>query len=205
MYIIFDTETSTFPNPNYSAKHPAQARVIQLAAVKLDAELNEIGILNAIIKPDNWKISQGAFEAHGISMERCHKEGKPMKDVLMEFETLRYGCNYNVAFNIAFDNKMLDIERTCYDFPLFICPVDICIMEVMTNICRLPHKTTRSTRFGSKFKWPKLEEAYRFAFNEEHSGAHDALVDVRATARLFRYLLNSKQLQLDEYEVAKVD
>lgn len=205
MYIIFDTESTGFPNPQYSAKHPAQARVIQLAALKLDTELNEIDSLSAIIKPDKWKISQGAFEAHGISMERCHKEGRPMKDVLMEFETLRYGCNHNVAFNIAFDNRMLDIERTCYDFPLYICPIDICIMEAMTNICRLPHKTARANRFGSTFKWPKLEEAYRFAFNEEHSGAHDAMVDVRATARLFKYLKDSKQLQADSYVAASKD
>ena len=53
-----------------------------------------------------------------------------------------------------------------------------CTMKSSTNLCRLPG------RYGN-FKWPKLTELYKFLFNEEMEGAHDAMVDVRATRKCY--------------------
>jgi hypothetical protein len=57
-----------------------------------------------------------------------------------------------------------------------------CTMEKSTNLVKLPGK------YG-KYKWPKLVELYKFLFNEELTGAHDALVDILATRRCYYELL----------------
>ncbi len=40
------------------------------------------------------------------------------------------------------------------------------------------------------YKWPKLQETYKFLFGEEFEGAHDAMADVRACARIYFELRN---------------
>jgi len=62
-------------------------------------------------------------------------------------------------------------------------------MQLMTPICKLPSQ--RQT-----FKWPKLQEAYNFCFKEDFKGAHDALSDVRATARVLRWLVDNRHVSL---------
>lgn len=60
-----------------------------------------------------------------------------------------------------------------------------CTMKATTNLCALPGK-----RGG--FKWPKLIEAYRHAFGEDFSGQHDAMADVKACARLHRWIIETQ-------------
>ncbi len=50
--------------------------------------------------------------------------------------------------------------------------------------------TTEVTKIGynpkyKSYKWPKLEELHRVLFGEQVMGAHNAMVDVRATLRCF--------------------
>ena len=95
-----------------------------------------------------------------------------------------------VAHNIKFDSQLIDIENQQSDFK-----VDwrqrkfICTMELMTPICKLPSQ--RQT-----YKWPKLQEAYNYCFKEDFKGAHDALSDVRATARVLRWLVDNRHVSL---------
>lgn len=64
-------------------------------------------------------------------------------------------------------------------------------MKAMTPICKLPGTY-------DDFKWPRLSEAYRFAFNEDFSGAHDAMADVRACLRIYRWIIdNSKPKEVE--------
>ena len=44
---------------------------------------------------------------------------------------------------------------------------------------------------NGQWKWPKLEECVRHFFGETLVGAHDALTDVRATARVFYHLVDT--------------
>ena len=55
----------------------------------------------------------------------------------------------------------------------------ICTMKSSIDLCKLP-----PVRYGS-FKFPKLEELHHHLFGCSFDGAHDALEDVRATARCF--------------------
>ena len=58
-----------------------------------------------------------------------------------------------------------------------------CTMNEMTDVCKLPGK------FAGKYKWPKLQEAYRHAFGKDFDGAHDALADA-SPARNSTFWLN---------------
>jgi len=53
------------------------------------------------------------------------------------------------------------------------------------------NKTRRIPGKFKDFKWPKLIESYQFLFNESFDGAHDALADVRACARVHRHLIEN--------------
>ena len=51
-----------------------------------------------------------------------------------------------------------------------------------------PTEKMLRSRYRDQFKAPKLAEACRYFFGEDLVGAHDALVDVRACARLYFHL-----------------
>jgi DNA polymerase-3 subunit epsilon len=198
-HLIFDTETTGFYNPKLAPDSKLQARVIQLAAVKLDNELNEIEHMNVLIKPEEWySMSEDAFNAHGISLEQCRLNGLPQIEVITKFHAMRQGCEYLAAHNIEFDFNMIDVEY--WNLPNksegFNAPKQIgnCTMTLMTPICRLPHK--RRNSFGQQFKWPKLKEAIArinpsYTFKE-----HDGLADARACAEVYRWLIRNNILKL---------
>lgn len=195
MFLIYDTETSGFPNSRLSATDPAQCRMIQLAALQLDEEFKEVKQLYTLIKlPEGKLIDEGAFKAHGISEKRCNEEGRHLKDVLEELNGLLLESQYHICHNKQFDDKVLGLEFNSYH-KNFWQSNSICTMETMTPICKLPH--LRRNSFGSAFKWPKLQEAYRHCFGKDFEGAHDALSDVRATAEIFRWLCTKKYIKLE--------
>ena len=204
MFIIFDTETTGFPSTKVASTHPSQARVVQLAAVVLDENFKEISSLCEYIKPSGWSISEGAYKAHGISMDTCEEKGKPISEVLEKFFLMALPCSYMVCHNTRFDVTMLNIEfdntwPPCAE----VAPVahwlnnvgTMCTMSAATPVCKLPFATRKNAKVDkqeARFKFPKLEEAYKHFFDEELTGAHDALVDVRATARLFEALCKGR-------------
>jgi hypothetical protein len=65
-------------------------------------------------------------------------------------------------------------------------------MQEMTPICQLPG----NGRFGAKFKWPKLQEAYYHCFSKNFDDAHDSLADVTATSKVFKWLLDNGHVVL---------
>lgn len=196
MILFFDTETTTFPNPKISATALGQARIVQLAWLLTDDKLEELGCFSGLVRiPENVKISEGASKAHGITEEKCKKYGVGIEHALGLFLEQWKCCNAVVAHNIPFDIDMLKIEHEILFGPLnYSPPAAYCTMRSMTPICRLPHASGR--RFGSEYKWPKLQEAYKYCFGNEFGGAHDALADVRATAKVFKWLVDNKHIKL---------
>lgn len=198
MYLIYDTETTGFYNPKVEATSPQQARICSLAAVLLNEQLEEVEHMHTLIKPSGyWNMGSGAFAKHGISKERCEQEGLPLKEVIEKFISMEIQSSYRLAYNIEFDDNMMSVElaqTTCNIICKFVQP--ICIMEACTPICRLPYKNGRRN-YGREFKWPKLEEAYNHFFNEPLTNAHDALADVRATARIFKHLVTEKLIDIN--------
>ena len=181
MYLVFDTETTGFPLKDKPADYPGQARIVQLAALLLDENFKERACLNTLIRPSGWTISAGAQQAHGITQEDCQNYGVPIEVALKFFDFLLSGTEVLIAHNISFDNQLLNIEYELAGVQRKVTD-EYCTMHKTTNICKLQGKQP------GKYKWPKLEEAYWHFFSEKLEGAHDALVDVRACARIYKRL-----------------
>lgn len=186
--IIFDVETTGLPLHGVDIADPRQPRIVQLAA-QLSNEVGEvISSLSSIIKPDGWtSIPEGAQKAHGISFERCMDEGRDMKDVLAEFNAMKDEATDRAAYNISFDKRLLLREATYHEIEHDNSKFDnnsYCVMKMVTPIVKMP-PTGKMVKAGfDKFKNPKLIEAYKFFFDKEFEGAHDALNDVIATREI---------------------
>lgn len=175
-YLFFDTETTGLPLWNERSKHPDQPHIVQLACVLCDEGGAELTGMDCIIKPEGYTIPKEASDIHGITTERALEEGLALWRAVWSFERSIGVAGLMVAHNMSFDKRMLRIayHRLKLDPPEIDCR---CTMKELTPIMKLPG--------NHGFKWPRLEEAYQYFFNEGLEGAHDAMVDVRACARIF--------------------
>lgn len=99
---------------------------------------------------------------------------------------------FMIAHNLDFDHKVLGAEMLRYNARASVKTQKICTMKSTTDLCCIPGP------YG--FKWPKLEELHRFLFQEDFSGAHDAMNDVKATMRCFIELVNRGVIRLEKEE-----
>lgn len=199
MYLVFDTETSGFIQKNCDINAPEQARIMQLAFVQLDELFNEVACFKSpIVIPDSTIVHEGAFVAHGLTKEFCCHYGMNIALALDILADKLYTANKVICHNAPFDIGVVELEckRVNNDTIHFDDSDTICTMRALTPLCRLPHKNGKKNLFGQEFKWPTLSEATRFCFNEELVGAHDALTDVRATARLFKWLVDNSHVNV---------
>lgn len=188
MKLFIDTETSGLPDFNQRARHPSQPHLVQFAALMLDDDWKEMQSVNMLIKPEGWTIPKEASDVHGITNEKALAEGQPEAQVGATALAMMKQAKILIAHNITFDKFLLRIAMRRFDliqdaddmwwksFPTF------CTMRATTSICKLLGPN------NSSYKWPKLSEAYKHLFNEELQGAHDAMADVRACARIYRWL-----------------
>lgn len=180
MLLFFDTETTGLP-ANYRAPLTDSAnwpRVVQLAWVLFDAGGQELLGQCDLVRPDGWAVPPGMI--HGISHEAAVAAGRPLRAVLAEFTAAAQQADTLVAHNFDFDRAILGAEyvRLAQADPI---PARraVCTMRTTTTYCRIPNKN------GYGYKWPKLTELHHTIFQEGFDGAHDALADVRATARCY--------------------
>lgn len=194
MICFFDTETSGLPNKK-SPRLEMQPHLMQIAISLFDSNRRPVYEISTLVAlPDGVTPSPEAVETHGITAELSRKYGIHSVQAIA---LLRYACmraELVVAHNFQFDEKLIGfaVERAGQDFsPLAILP-KLCTLEATTPILRIPPTESMiKWGHGDKFKAPKLSEAYKFFFNEELSGAHDALIDTRACARVYYHLLDS--------------
>lgn len=185
MYLFFDTETNGLPKSEIrnGAKVTVYPRVIQLAWILLDNDLNEVDSFCELIKPDGWVIPNEQFWIdNGYSTETNEAKGVYAAYALQCFANAIDKCHTMVAHNIAFDMPVLISEMRTYEVSAENkSSIKLCTMKASTEFCALP-----SNRGG--YKWPKLIELHQRLFGVGFEGAHDALEDVRATVRCFREL-----------------
>jgi len=190
MIVVFDTETTGFPNKNRPLDHPDQPHIVQLAASLQSAPGREIAVLNAIIRPGGWEIPEATTKIHGISTERAMDEGIPIDRALELFFAMYGGADVRIAHNLKFDDAMMDIDtyRT-FGSLCFSCSPGYCTMTKATPIVNLPPTPKMVAAGFNKPKSASLTECIKFFFNEDLSGAHDAMVDVRACSRVYWELI----------------
>lgn len=179
-YVFFDTETTGLPK---SWKAPVTdlanwPRLVQIAWESYDNDGNKISEESFIIKPEGFTIPPDSSKVHGISTERAEKEGKALEEVLKKFYDLVDKSETLVAHNISFDEKIVGAEFLRKNMANILdIKKKICTMENSTKLCAIPGP------YG--LKWPKLAELHMKLFGTNFEEAHNAAVDIRATARCF--------------------
>lgn len=185
MKLFFDTETTGKANFKAPPNHPSQPHIVQLAAILFTDEAEEVGSLNAIIKPEGWLIPAEAAAIHGITTEKALACGIPAMSALAVFSNFLHYADLLCAHNIDFDLLVTQVAlirlpgngaQKCFDKLDNI--ETFCTMHATTLLCKLPGN------YGD-YKWPKLTEAHKHLFGTDVEGAHDAMADVRACARIY--------------------
>lgn len=200
MILVFDTETTgkTDFRSSFTASH--QPHLVQLGAQLLDDKFVVRAELNLIIRPRGFQIPATAAAVHGITQDIAETFGVELDRALGLFTEMRLKARAFVAHNFQFDelvistayhrageigNQWLDGDQD-----------KVCTMRAMTPICQLPNLNGYSD-----FKWPTLQEAHKRAFGEPFEGAHDAMADVRACARIYKWITERpkpRETNLDE-------
>lgn len=179
---IFDTETTGLP---YDYNAPLSdlsnwPRLVQIAWLCFDENGNEIQSKNFIIRPDGFEIPEESSDVHGITTERASEVGSDIIDVLEEFHDTVKKSELIVAHNISFDEKIIGSEmyRNGMDnYQILLSKNKICTMKGTTHFCKIDGP------YG--YKWPKLSELHFKLFGAHFDEAHNALIDVKATANCF--------------------
>lgn len=199
MILFFDTETTGLPE-NWKAPVTDLEnwpRMVQLAYLLFDFNGKKIESEDFIIKPNGFMIPIEVSDIHGISTEKAINEGVELQNVLEKFEKIINKSSYLVSHNMSFDEKIVGAEflRIGKQNPISE-KRKICTMESSTNLCELPGP------YG--FKWPKLSELYYKLFKKQYDEAHNAFIDVKATAKCFWELQRLDIIKVPEI-IKKVD
>ncbi len=180
MYLFFDTETTGLPK-NWKAPitdFVNWPRLVQLAFLYYDGNGNKISGGDFIIKPEGFTIPSDASKIHRITNEKAVSEGQHIKFVLQQFNDLVKKASYLVAHNMSFDEKIIGAEFLRNGMTNSLQTKNkICTMEKTTNFCAIKGP------YG--YKWPKLSELYYKLFKSDFDEAHNAAVDITATAKCF--------------------
>lgn len=182
---FIDTETTGFKKQGNMVQE-GQGRVCQIAFLLTDSTGKSLAEVSTLIKPDGWKIGEGAQKVHGFTDEQCEKYGLHAKSVFALFARLASMATLLVAHNEEFDRNMMNVEQAYYnetvkdekyisvDNPWF------CTMKTNTHI--------------TGGKWPKLEEALQhFCGRSLGDTAHDAMYDVKACRDIFFAMRKQKE------------
>lgn len=184
--LFFDTETTGLTKPGLPTGHEDQPHCVQLAAILTDDQGQEEACVNVIIRPDGWTVPERAAAVHGITTEKAALYGIREQVASVLFYDLTSRADLLVAHNIQFDRQIVATmyaraKRSEWKLP----EAQFCTMEAAAPLVNLP-PTPRMRAAGIiKPKAPKLEECIRHFYGETLEGAHDALVDVRACARIY--------------------
>lgn len=192
--LFFDTETTGTPK-DYKASYEDVdnwPRVTQIAWLLCTEDGAIINSYQSLVFPDNWEIPKEQFFIdNNMSTERCADEGFPIDGILDNFLKACYETDFLAAHNLSFDHRVVWAELIRAGMEPRKGMNKICTMMKSTSVCKLPSTT------GRGFKWPKLEELYRFLFNKEMEGAHDAMADIMATKDCFFELVNRGVISLE--------
>jgi len=187
-YLVFDTETTGLVQwgaPAYDSRH---CKLVQLGAILFDSNHNEIATLKTMVIP-LAPIQPKAQETHGISMEMAQEFGVSNENALEIFCDFLDIADVAVAHNMSFDALVMAHAafNAKMDGNIFSGTELRCTKEATTSILRIP----KPKHHGKGYKWPSLQECMTYFFKENIDGAHDAMVDVRACARVYQCLVDN--------------
>lgn len=217
----YDTETTGLPDWKQPSEAPHQPHLVELAAILFDTDTLAVhDHFTALIRPNGWTwdANDEAFQTHGITFERAMDEGIDEADALAQFHALHNSAELRVGHNESFDARLLRIAIKRYGYglagdatltqderdniaDLFKARPAYCTCNAAKPIIKLPPtpKMLANPRFRNGFKAPNLDEAHRHFFGRPHEGAHRAMADADAAARL--YLALTQPARIDQLPV----
>lgn len=200
--IAFDTETTGLPE-NYNSSLTDSSKwpyVIQLSFIVFDTEKKEITeYSDRIIKLESTiPIPEESIAIHQITRERSQREGVTIQYALMEFVEAMKDVDIIIAHNLSFDKKMIIVELNRQQLPNCFINANIkeyCTMLETVQICKVLNPVKK---YGSQYKWPRLNELHKHLFMTEPRGTHNAIADVMICLRCFVYLQCKYDIATDE-------
>lgn len=204
MKIYFDTETTGIFSgwQRDFHNHTRFPAIMSFAGVLVDDEWNEVEEYHQFVQlPDEVEIHPKAFETHGISREKCNTLGLPLFQILDKFNLMMSKARLAVGYNIDFDLGMMEIswyraKAEGHEIQRCELPQKVDLMKYATPICGLP-PTEKMRAAGRLHNKPaNLTEAMKIICDYDHSGAHDALADVKACIMLHKRI---KEMQDARY------
>lgn len=190
--LYFDSETTGKVLWRAPIADAYQPRVVQLACRLDDPADQLVGAATLLLKPTDWTIPPEAAAIHGWTTLDCATFGVPAKVALATWGWLADSAAILVAYNAAFDVRMLSIEadRLGRGDPfdpsrnLVVCdPMPIC-----APLCKLPKPPGHPTPAGDEYKWPTLAQAHEKLTGQPLAHAHDAGGDVDGLRRVYHAL-----------------
>lgn len=187
---VFDTETSGLPKKERgqsldyeNLEHFDSARLISISWLLLDETNNIVEKKTYFIKPDNFTVSEESINIHGLSKEFLVENGMTIHEMLLILNGVFLQKNITkiIAHNINFDINILKSELHRYNYQL--------TLEKISEIPLFCTMFKAQAAMGVN-KWPKLEEAYRYFYNEDITNAHDAEFDTLHCYKIYLKLQN---------------
>lgn len=182
MYLFADTETCGLK---------ADSAIAQIAFLLFDEKRKLVGQYKSLIKPDGWVMPIETSDFHGITHEICEKYGLDIRGVMSVFKGFCSKANV-----LIFHNSQYDVGRLQYTMKTFNAPLEMprveCTMKMSTDIVCLPPTEKMVSAGRTGHKPPSLKEAYKLFTGEYFDGAHDALADVWACAKVY-WAINDHQ------------
>lgn len=194
MILFFDTETTGLPNFRAPMDDDSQPHLVQLACLLTEDDGTERSSLSLIVNP-RAPIPAGASAVHGITDLIADRAGVFNETAVAMWSRLAERADLLVAHNIRFDMAIMAAAHARHS-PGGLLKMDkahagrarFCTLDAAAPIVNLPPTEKMVAAGFNKPKPPKLEECIQYFFGETLEGAHDALVDVRACARVFFHL-----------------
>lgn len=205
MIFLCDTETTGLLSKSHDFM--AQPGICQIGAVKLEwrfltdvskpeeveqflkdgtrtATLVEIDSFYTLVNPEAVKWEEGAVKTHGITQEMV-KDAPTMFEIGPALARFALGCDTWGGYNTHFDKRVLkwQLEKYGLDMHFPWPPLEVDVMALANKAMEQQGK--RGT------KNPKLTEAYEHFLGKPLVDAHDALADIRATADVWRAIINA--------------
>ncbi|UXO93774.1 DNA polymerase III subunit epsilon [Pseudanabaena phage Pan1] len=196
--LVFDTETNGKRPKGRNVPLADEPALVQIAAI-LYWGRRPVAHLSCFMQPLDGQCNPAQipteefFIKSGITQETVDRVGTVYKVGLGMFNNLVKRADRIVAHNIEFDdpiiraayNRVAASQQDFWDKPKF------CTMRTLEPVLKLPGK------FG--FKYPSLDESYRALVDPMgFSGAHDAMVDVEACAKVL-WAIEDKGIDLYRY------
>lgn len=192
MILFFDTETTGFFLDRLPVDHPDQPYIVQLAAQLCEEDGEPVAGFSFIVDPgigNGISIPVRASDVHGITDERAVKLGVSSEYALSAFTHLYQRADVVCAHNIKFDKGVMEAAIARHYGKVMPLRKNLyCTMEGAKPIVNLPPTDRMKAAGMTSPKPPKLEECIKHFFNEELTGAHDAMIDVVACQRVYLHL-----------------